>query len=175
MSLILLENYLDLINNTEINELNLDYEKFNYEDEYLFNIHLYFLLNNCYNIIITNKKRKRLNQKEFRKQLMQKFNNKCIISQNDCEYELKAAHIIPVADEESYDINNGLLLTSTLHDTYDKYLWSINPNTLNIEINKNQNVGQIKYYITNKINIIMNDELKKNLKYHYDKFIQIIN
>jgi len=33
---------------------------------------------------------------------------------------------------KNFDINNCLLLSSNLHKTFDKYYWSINPNTLNV-------------------------------------------
>lgn len=175
MALNKLEEYLDKLENTTVSNNDIyDYESFGYQDEYLFNIHLDFLLEFCYNIKIVENKKIRLNQKKFRKELFRKYNSKCIISDNDCIDEIKAAHIIPVADDESYDIDNGLLLTSTLHDTYDKYLWSINPETLQIEINETKNVGQIKNYNRKKINLELNDDLKNNLLYHYNNFKRTI-
>jgi len=170
-----LEHYLDKYDNKEIVKDELyDYTKFNYIDEILFNNHLNFLLENIYNIkIIENdKSRVRLSQKEFRKELLKKFNNKCIITNEDCIDELEACHLIPINEKESYNINNGIILTSNLHKTFDKYLWSINPNTLKIEINNNKNVGNIKKYIGNKVNIKLNDELFSNLNYHYTNFIK---
>jgi hypothetical protein len=83
---------------------------------------------------------------------------------------LKACHIIPVSDKESYDIDNGLLLTSTFHDTMDKYLWAIDPNTLKIEIHPTKNVGQIKNYNGKKLNLVLNLDMKTNLEIHWNKF-----
>ena len=168
-----LELYLDKNDNKEIIKDEIyDYKKFNYNDEIIFNNHLNFLLENIYNIkIIENdKSRVRLSQKEFRKELLKKF-NKCIITNEDCIEELEACHLIPINEKESYNINNGIILTSNLHKTFDKYLWSINPNTLKIEINNNKNVGYIKKYVGNKVNIKLNDELFNNLNYHYSNFI----
>ena len=165
-----LELYLDKNDNKEIIKDEIyDYKKFNYNDEIIFNNHLDFLLENIYNIKIieTDKSRVRLSQKE----LLKKFNNKCIIINEDCLDELEACHLIPINEEESYNINNGIILTSNLHKTFDKYLWSINPNTLKIEINNNKNVGNIKKYVGNKVNIKLNDELFNNLNYHYINFI----
>ena len=169
-----LEEYLDKNDNKEIIKDEIyDYKKFNYNDEIIFNNHLNFLLENIYNIkIIENdKSRVRLSQKEFRKELLKKFNNKCIITNEDCLDELEACHLIPINEKESYNINNGIILTSNLHKTFDKYLWSINPKTLKIEINNNKNVGNIKKYVGNKVNIKLNDELFNNLDYHYSNFI----
>jgi len=174
MALNKLEDYLDKVNNTEISKYELyDYTQYGYtdEDEHEFNNQLDFLLDTCYNIRLKEDKKIRLGQKQFRKEMFKKFNSKCIISDNDCKDELKACHIIPVSDEESYDIDNGLLLTSTFHDTMDKYLWVINPETLKVEIHPTKNVGQIKNYNGKKINIILNPDMKTNLKIHYKKFI----
>ena len=63
------------------------------------------------------------------------------------------------------------LIEKNKHSTFDKYLWSINPNTLKIEINNNKNVGFIKKYVDNKVNIKLNDELFNNLNNHYTNFI----
>jgi hypothetical protein len=57
-----------------------------------------------------------------------------------------------------------------LHSSFDRFEWSINPDTLKIEnVNKK---GSIKEYIGNIINIKMNPFLYINLKWHYEKFIE---
>jgi len=48
----------------------------------------------------------------------------------------EAAHIIPFSLSENFDINNGLLLNCILHKLFDKHYWSINPDSLCVEINK---------------------------------------
>ena len=78
---------------------------------------------------------------------------------------------VPINENESYNLNNGIILISNLHKTFDKYLWSINPETFTIEIKNNVNVGNIKHYMGQKINIVLNNELINNMKYHYNKFI----
>ena len=167
-----LEEFLDNYDGQEISDLELkDFTKFGYFDYVIYSHHLKFLLENCYNIKVKGSKQVRLNQKQFRKQLFEKYSGCCIVNANDCETELKAAHIIPNADEECYDIDNGLLLTSTLHDTFDKYFWAINPASLLVEIRKDINVGQIKQYQGKKVNLVLNQELKNNLQAHYNRFI----
>lgn len=170
----LLEQYLDKHNNQKISDnIFKDSQKFGYDDEDIFKIHLDFMLENLYNITLTKLDKKRLNQTEFRNEVLKKFNNKCIISDNTCLDELTASHIIPISIEENYDIDNGLLLTETLHRTFDKYKWSINPNTLTVVISKNKNVGTIKKYKNKKLKIQMNEHIYNNLKQHYDTFLQI--
>ena len=131
-----LEEYL-LTNNT-VNENN--YKQFNYDSYEEFKIDLDFLLSNIYSdiqIINLQTKEQRLDQDTFRKELIKKY-NRCIIS-NSIDIECEACHIIPYAICKNFDVDNGLLLSSDLHKTFDKYCWSINPNTLKIEINKNIN------------------------------------
>lgn len=196
----ILENYLDnilekdkIINYHIFNE----YNKFDYDNKDLFEIDLKFLLDNIYSEIkIVEPKVKRLNQQEFRDELINKY-QKCLITDNDCLNELEACHIIELKDTytdteitnntntdteitnntntDINNINNGLLLCSNLHKTFDKYLWTINPDTLEIEIaNYDQNiVGSIyKRFIKNpKVLLELNKELYNNLKHRYNKFI----
>ncbi len=172
-----LENFLDNINiNINSNELEHtiyeEYENFGYTDKKLFKFHLDFLLENTYDIKLVAPKRKRINQSKFRKEILKKFNNTCIITGGNCEDELEAAHIIPVSDKENYDMDNGLLIVSTIHKTFDNFKWSINPSTMQIVIKPDANVGQIKQYNGKNINIDMNNKLKQNLVWHYQKFMQ---
>ena len=168
-----LEQYLDKFDNGEIfNTIYNRHVEFDYTDEELYKLHLNFMLLNLYNIRVIENKRSRLGQKEFRSKLFEKFNNKCIITDETCIEELEAAHIVPLHNNENYDLDNGLLLIRTLHSTFDAYKWSINPDTLLIEIKKNQNVGTIKNYEHKKINLILNESLYNNLLNHYSIFIR---
>ena len=50
---------------------------------------------------------------------MEKFNKKCIVTNDNCVRELTACHIIPIKENENYDIDNGLLLKESIHRTFD--------------------------------------------------------
>lgn len=166
-----LELFLDQYNNESLNEdIYQDYLKFGYPNEGLYKLHLDFMLNNLYDIKLIKSTRKRLNQTEFRKEILKKFNYACIVTGETCLDELTAAHIIPISQDENYDIDNGLLLRENIHKTFDSFKWSINPTTLIIEIKSNTNVGQIKEYQGKKINIELNNDIKINLETHYNKF-----
>lgn len=168
----MLESYLDSYDNGEIdNNIFKQYDKFNYENEELYILHLNFMLNNLYNIKIVEPKRKRLNQKEFREEIINKY-QQCVITGETCLDELTAAHIVPVSTEENYDIDNGLLLSENLHKTFDKYKWSINPETLKVEIKKEINVGTIKKYEGKILEIKINWNMKQYLQQHYNKFLE---
>jgi predicted restriction endonuclease len=163
-----LEDFLDKNNNKELyNSIFYKYKDFDYDDEDIFQIDLEFMLDNIYNIKIIDTKLKRMGQQEFRQRILELYNNKCIVSGNDCIIELEACHIIPVSTEEDYSISNGLLIERTKHVTFDKYLWSINPDTFRIEVSKN-NCGSIKKYEGGKLNL--SEDLKLNLREHYNKF-----
>lgn len=164
-----LEHFLDNINTNELEDsIYYKYKDFDYDDKEIFYMDLEFLLNNIYNIKIVESKQKRMGQHEFRQKVLEMYDNMCIVSKNDCIAELEACHIVPVATEEDYSLNNSLLLERNLHSTFDKYLWSINPNTFMIEVNNK--CGSIKKY---KGNIVkLNNNLKTNLYQHYNMFLK---
>lgn len=165
-----LEEYLDKITNTELEDCIFSrYKDFDYDDEDIFQIDLEFLLNNIYDIKIVESKQKRLGQQEFRQKVLELYDSKCIISKNDCIAELEACHIIPISTEEDYSLNNSLLLERNIHSTFDKYLWSINPDTFIIEVK--DNCGSIKKYEGKKIKL--NNNIKNNLYQHYKNFLCI--
>ena len=165
----LLENILDKFDNKELDsDIFTQYHIFGYKDIDLFNVDIHFMLNNLYDIKIIETKKKRMEQSEFRKNIIKKFNHKCIVTGQSCLDELEAAHIIPVSENENYDLDNGLLLSANIHKTFDKYLWSINPDTLMIEIKSDKNVGTINAYINKPIDIIMTKKLYQNLSIHYN-------
>lgn len=168
-----LENYLDKLDGQNIDKtIYDDYERFGYEDEMLFHHHLNFMLDNLYYINIVEPMKIRLNQEQFRANILERFNNKCVITDENCIDELDAAHIVEVRYREDYDVDNGLLLTKNLHSTFDKNYWSISPNTLKIEINQNiQNIGSIKDYQWKTLNLKLNQYLLNNLMERYQKFL----
>jgi hypothetical protein len=169
-----LESFLDNCEGGIISEnIYNDCEKFGYINKELFKTHLDFMLTNLYDIKVVKEQRRRLNQIEFRQCLLEKFNNSCIITGQTCTDELTAAHIVPISENENYDIDNGLLLIETIHRTYDKFKWSINPETLCIEVKQDDDVGTIQNYENKKINLQLNNELKQNLICHYNKFKKI--
>ena len=115
----------------------------------------------------------RLSQSEFRSGLMDLYEYKCVVSSNSNPDELEAAHIVGVADGGDYMLSNGLILEANLHKTFDKYQWTINPNTLQIETNPNYGEGSINKYCGIKLNINIDPILYSNLKLRYDKFVSM--
>jgi predicted restriction endonuclease len=165
-----LEDFLDSYDNKELSSnIFSRYKEFDYDDNESFQIDLEFLLNNIYNIKIVESKIKRVGQVDFRQLLLERFNNRCIVTGNDCPHELEACHIIPVAINEDYSLENGLLLERNIHNTFDKYYWSINPDTFQIKILNNVNIGSIKKYQNMKLSL--HDDMKDYLREHYNIFM----
>ena len=173
----LLEDYLD---NYEKEQKSISksiysmYKRFNYEDEDKYILDLDFMLKNIYNIkfLETNElRKKRMEQTEFRQKLLEEFDNKCIVTGDECEDELEACHIVPVSTNKDYSIDNGLVLARNIHATFDKFTWSINPDTFTIEcINiEDKKIGTIKKYIGNVLPL--NDDMRENIRDHYEKYI----
>ena len=169
-----IEHFLDNTKNNNLpNNILSSYKYFDYEYPEVFKLDLNLLLDKVYtDIKITTTQKVRLEQSEFKKNLLDLYDGKCIITNNDCEKELNACHIIPVKDGGDYSCNNGLILECNLHATFDDFLWSINPKTMKIEINSNKNIGSIKKYEGKKLNMDMNPFLYSNLEWHYEKFNQ---
>ena len=84
------------------------------------------------------KGRYRKGQRQFRDKLIKKFDSKCAllgIHSKLCE----AAHIYPYAEckknYDKYNVNNGILLSATLHKAYDRNYFWIDEKTCRIKIN----------------------------------------
>jgi hypothetical protein len=120
----------------------------------------------------TNDRLYRGEQQKFRNDLINKF-GKCIITGNN-EIECEAAHIIDLDDEKlNYNINNGILLTGTLHTLFDKLVWCINPDTFNIEVNYKYNNIEILINNFKHLNFkhLFDEQMTFNLKKKYNKFL----
>ncbi len=75
--MITLEDYLDKYNNQKISkDIYNKYELFDYYSKDIFVEDLDFLLKHVYDIELVDNKKARLNQKEFRNELIKKYDNK---------------------------------------------------------------------------------------------------
>ena len=171
-----LEEYFDLVTKTEnkINSQLMDcWEYFGYPNKELFIADIELLVQTIYpELKITQESNARLSQTEFRNCLIQYYNSKCTITQNNSLEELEAAHIVELKDGGEYNVSNGLLLEANLHKTFDRYLWTINPDTLEIESKPNKITNTVKNYIGKKVNLQLNPFLYMNLKKRYEIFLE---
>lgn len=116
----------------------------------------------------------RNHQRTFREKIISKYKS-CIITHKPPDM-CEACHIIPYSENEKkrYDINNGLLLSADLHRLFDKYCWSINPNTSKIAVSAslrlNKQYQSINQYHGQFINL--DKKTLINLNKHFREFEQ---
>ena len=109
---------------------------------------------------------------EFRNKLLERYNNKCILTGSKI---CQACHIIHHAESNNMFIDNGLLLSYQHHILFDNYVISINPRTLRVEVNDNANsddqfinmIDGKRIYILKQFPITI-----KYLEKHYKIFIE---
>jgi hypothetical protein len=113
-------------------------------------------------------------QQIFRKKLIEKFET-CAVTGNDV-IECDAAHINDLINEKlNYSINNGLLLTKSLHVTFDNLIWCINPDTYMIEIKPTIGKLLIHNYIDKNMEPYIDEYMVPYLRKKYEKFIGLPN
>lgn len=112
-------------------------------------------------------KRNRTGQRLFREKLIEKF-DKCAlegIHPKLCE----AAHILPYSEckskKDKYNVNNGILLSSTMHKAFDRNFFTIDEKTCKVKILE-ENILAIEE------NIKLKDFGLENLK---DKYIKLLD
>jgi hypothetical protein len=115
----------------------------------------------------------RQKQQIFR-DLIVKRDIRCIITKKFFAKECQACHIISVKENGSYDIDNGLLINSIHHKSFDNNLWCINPYTLCVDILINDEiiVGSIFQYNDTTVNIKPNNIMLHYLKKRWNNYIQ---
>jgi hypothetical protein len=110
-------------------------------------------------------------QNLFRKQIVYRY-NRCIIS-NMYKSVCEAAHITPFSETLSFDVDNGILLNDILHKLFDKYYWSINPQSLCVELfidNTNGAYDILKPYENKYIECLKNyPKSIESIVSHYNK------
>nr|WP_216821369.1 HNH endonuclease [Marinobacterium profundum] len=76
----------------------------------------------------------RRGQPDFRARLLLAYGAHCAVTGCDVVDALEAAHITPFADEQDYQLSNGVLLRGDIHTLFDLFLISIEPNTWTVRI-----------------------------------------
>ena len=152
--------YEDLVNKKySINNLNL---WFNFYHNYV------------YEKKIRVEEREKRNDTNFKKQVKERYNNCCMITQKIPEV-CEVAHIYPHSeanDNQKYDVDNGILLCKELHTLFDhpNYHMKINPETQQIEfsvyIMKSVPMSDYHKYNNTKVNLTPNNIVYLKMKYN---------
>lgn len=175
----MVDNHIISLDSTPRNISGLDFDG-DIPDE-LTNFYCFFLNENFYNnpqddydeIDNSSQKNNRNGQEKFRKDLIDIY-GRCVVSGCYHLNELEAAHIVPVCENGEYTTDNGILLWSNLHKTFDNYEWSIEPESM--KICTRENCGSIREYRGKVIDVLFEYgnivKLRGNLKKHYDEFVK---
>lgn len=119
----------------------------------------------------------RQGQSEFRKKLLNAYNNRCAISGCDVESAIEAAHIIPYRGTETNHPTNGLPLRADIHTLFDLHLISIKPDTYEIVIAPKIQGSCYQYLSNQKLNLPTYQEFLPNqeaLQKHYEIFLEVV-
>lgn len=76
----------------------------------------------------------RRGQPDFRARLLHAYGSRCAITGCDVVDALEAAHITPYAEEQGYELTNGILLRGDIHTLFDLFFISIDPNSWTVRI-----------------------------------------
>ena len=128
---------INKINDENINELEELYYKLKKTTSKRLLSYLFYTLKNFDpSIIETTEEKVKRKDKQFRDKVKSFYNNKCVISGRS-EIVCEVAHIKPFSEsdpEEKYDPNNGILLSADLHKLFDTKLFTIDPETFQLEL-----------------------------------------
>jgi hypothetical protein len=115
----------------------------------------------------------RANQGPFRDAIIARDGGRCVVTGSHVRAVLEAAHLIPYASGHSERDNpsNGILLRADIHLLFDRYLMTINPDTMSIVISPRlQNTGYAGLPERRRIRTSAGVEF---LRWHYDEFTRI--
>ena len=114
----------------------------------------------------------RVGQGVYRRELLNKFQNKCAVTGVELKEVLIASHIVPWRDsndKERRDVNNGILLSPTYDALFDKHLISFDDFGRIIISSKIKNLANVLGIDLNA-QIKVDDEMKNYLSRHRQKF-----
>lgn len=75
-------------------------------------------------------------QAEFRRLVLERFDNRCLVSGCGVTVVLEAAHIVPVANGGTDDVENGIPLRADLHRLFDEGQLQIDPDTWRVTVDE---------------------------------------
>ncbi|MFP3592975.1 HNH endonuclease [Chryseobacterium sp. SIMBA_038] len=138
---------LDLFDNIKENLRSDNSRTFLDENENIQDMYNYFPDSNDEREDVLREIKARRGQEEFRKKLLDLYQNKCAIT--DCKVIeiLEAAHISPYRGVKDNHQSNGLLLRADIHTLFDLNLIAINPKSFEVELSSNLLTSE--YFIFN--------------------------
>ena len=114
----------------------------------------------------------RVGQQGFRALILDNFYIKCAISGSEEQALLEAAHIMPYKGAQSNVLQNGLCLRVDLHRLFDRFLISIEPQTLSIVVSDKIKDTYYKSFAGIKLGTSKIGVSKSLLKKHFYQFMK---
>lgn len=111
-------------------------------------------------------------QIEFRDSLIGRYNS-CMITGDESDI-CEACHIIPYNEYKNYDIDNGLLLTASLHKLFDKYALTIDAETHEVMIRDVVLHKNYERYNGKKV-VNISKKTEEYLLHHNEKYLELCN
>ena len=115
----------------------------------------------------------RRGQSKFRKNILHKYNSKCVVTGCSTTDVLEAAHILHHSESGINHSSNGILLRSDIHVLFDLDKLKINPKSFKIEIDESLKSSEYFKYNEKMIAKDVNEQLPNinflNDRYHKDK------
>ncbi|MBE8721179.1 HNH endonuclease [Sphingobacterium pedocola] len=116
----------------------------------------------------------RRGQQDFRKKLLERFDNTCVITGCKIIDILEAAHIRPYKGKNDNHPSNGLLLRADIHTLFDLNLVTIDPEKFFVHFHPRVKNEYALYDGTILFNDILNKPNKEALALHFNIFESII-
>jgi HNH endonuclease len=76
----------------------------------------------------------RLGQEDFRRRLLEAYGSRCPVTGCRVPAALQAAHIVPYLGPKSNHVANGLPLRADIHNLFDLFLLSVDPDSMEIRV-----------------------------------------
>lgn len=114
----------------------------------------------------------RVGQQGFRALILDNFYIKCALSGSEEPALLEAAHIMPYKGAQSNVLQNGLCLRVDLHRLFDRFLISIEPQTLRIVVSDKIKDTYYKSFAGIKLGVSKVSVSKSLLKNHFYQFMK---
>lgn len=117
----------------------------------------------------------RRGQQNFRKKLLELYDNTCVITGCKIVDILEAAHIRPYKGKNDHHPSNGLLLRADIHTLFDLHLVAIEPETLLIHFHPKVKEEYINFDTKNMRFISSHKPNKDSLKLRWEIFNNSFN
>lgn len=111
----------------------------------------------------------RRGQLDFRRKLLERHDNTCIVTGCKIGGLLEAAHITPHSKNGSYSLDNGLLLRSDIHTLFDLNLLGIDGDGC-LHLSSECQGSEYEQYRGRKVIEVSSEELRWNLRHRFEAF-----